>query len=181
MALDLMFLQSEQTLIPFLFVLAIIFGVLELTNVFRGNKAVNAIIALAISYFAVTNTSFVSMLWSQFGNITSFFLIMFFIAFIMEIVGLRGKGAERKSAEEKMLIVGAIFLVLLVFGFMFSDIIPSIPFLEGGGSNTIVLIAVILILVLFGLAFKAGPEAIQQAPPKGKSIPLYSGYDNILL
>jgi hypothetical protein len=156
--LDLAFLQSEQTLIPFLFVLAVVFGIMELTNVFRGNKAVNAIVALAISYFAVNNTAFVSMLWAQFGNITSFFLIMFFIAFIMEAFGLRGPNAQKKNAEEKMLMVGAIFLLLLVFGFMFSDIIPSIPFLEGGGSNTIVLIAVILIIVLFGLAFKAGLE-----------------------
>jgi hypothetical protein len=35
---DIAFLQSEQILIPFLFVLAIVFGVLELTNVFKNSS-----------------------------------------------------------------------------------------------------------------------------------------------
>lgn len=153
MVLDIAFLLSEQTLIPFLFVLAIIFGVLELTGIFR-NRAVNFLVALSISFFTITNASFVNMLWSQFGNITSFFIIMFFIAFVLEIFGLRGKD---KAKDDDIIIYGAILLILFSFGFVYSNLIPSIPYI-GGGSNFIVLIAIILILVIFWRAFKIGAE-----------------------
>ncbi|MEM5872562.1 MAG: hypothetical protein QXD55_01745, partial [Candidatus Aenigmatarchaeota archaeon] len=88
MAIDIAFLESEQILIPFLFVLAVVFGILELIKIFR-NRGVNFLIALSIAFFTVTNTSFVNMLWSYFGSITTFFIIMFFIAFTFEVFGLR--------------------------------------------------------------------------------------------
>lgn len=157
MIFDISFLQSEQTLIPFLFVLAVIFGVLELTHVFR-NRGVNFIIALAISFFTITNTAFVTFLWSQFGNITTFFIIMFFIAFVLEVFGLRGPRTPRAGGEG-IVINGAILLLLLVFGFTHSDLLPSLPFI-GGGSNLIVLFALIFILIIFWMAFKLGPEIL---------------------
>jgi amino acid transporter len=158
MAIDIAFLQSEQTLIPFLFVLAIIFGVLELTHVFR-NRGVNFLIALAISFFTISNTAFVNALWSYFGVITAFFIFMFFIAFILEVFGFRKPKHPQESREEGMIVIGAILLLLLTFGFMYSSMIPELPFI-GGGSNVIILFAIIFILVIFWMAFKVGREPL---------------------
>jgi hypothetical protein len=151
MVIDIAFLQSEQTLIPFIFVLAIIFGVLELTKIFR-NRGVNFLIALAIAFFTITNAAFVSMLWSYFGSITTFFIIMFFIAFVLEVFGIRKGGHQPTSS---IIIDGAILFVLLSIGFMNASYIPELPFI-GSGQNVIFLIAVILILVIFWAAFKIG-------------------------
>jgi uncharacterized membrane protein HdeD (DUF308 family) len=158
MAIDIAFLQSEQTLIPFLFVLAIIFGVLEITNVFK-NRGVNFLVALAISFFTITNTTLVAFLWSQFGNITAFFIIMFFIAFVLEVFGLRRPKQGESRGEGGMIINGAILLLLLGLGFTYSNLLPSLPFV-GGGPNLIILVALIFILAIFWMAFKVGREKI---------------------
>jgi len=163
MAIDISFLQSEHTLIPFIFVLAIVFGVLELTRVFR-NRAVNFLVALAISFFTITNSSFVEFLWLQFGNITAFFIIMFFITFVLEVFGLRGNKQPR-SKEEGMILMAAILLLLLSFGFMYSNLLPPLPFI-GGGTNVIILFAIIFILIIFWMAFKLGPEQVKSEGPK---------------
>lgn len=145
------FLQSETTLIPFLFVLAIIFGILELTKIFR-NRGVNFLIALAIAFFTISNAAFINMLWSYFGSITTFFIIMFFIAFTFEIFGLRRGQHPPTSA---IIIDGAILFILLTAGFLHADLIPELPFL-GGGQNLVFLFIIIFILVIFWAAFKIG-------------------------
>jgi hypothetical protein len=151
MALDISFLFSEHTLIPFMFVLAIIFGVLELVKIFR-NRAVNFLIALSISFFTITNTAFVELLWTYFGSITSFFILMFMIAFVFEIFGLRG---GRKENSSTMIINGAILFLLLSLGFYYAGLVPVVPFI-GGGQNLILVVLLIFILVLFWSAFKMG-------------------------
>jgi hypothetical protein len=158
--IDLSFLESQQTLIPFLFVLAIIFGVLELVHVFR-NRAVNFLIALAIAFFTVTNTAFVDALWSYFGVITAFFIIMFFIAFVLEIFGLRKPKqlGQPGGGEGGLIIVGVVILLLLSFGFMYSNLLPSVP-IVGGGQNLLSLFIVIFILVMFWMAYKVGREPL---------------------
>jgi len=71
---------SMQFMIPFLFILAIIFGVLQLASPIK-NKAANLIIALAISFFAASYGPFMTILWSYLPSITWFFIVMFFIVF----------------------------------------------------------------------------------------------------
>jgi len=148
----LTFLETEQTLIPFLFVLAIVFGVLELTKIFR-NRGVNFLIAFSIAFFTITNTAFVNMLWSYFGSITTFFIVMFFIAFVFEVFGLRKAG--QRETTSSILIDGAILFLLLSIGFLYSNQIPELPFL-GGGQNLIFLFIVVFILAIFWSAFKIG-------------------------
>jgi hypothetical protein len=164
MALDLIALQSNELLIPFLFTFAIVFGVLEITKIFR-NRGVNLVIALALSFFAIGNTTFVSFLWSQFGNITAFFIVMFFIAFILEMFGLRRPSVESRS-ESGMIITGAVLFVMLALGFTYSNLIPSLPYI-GSGDNLIIFFALVFILAIFWAAFKAGREVL----PEGKKKP----------
>lgn len=151
MVIDISFLQSEQTLIPFLFVLAIIFGVLELTKIFR-NRGVNFLVALAIAFFTITNTAFVSLLWNYFGSITTFFIVMFFIAFVLEVFGIRKGGHQPPSS---IIINGGILFILLSIGFLYASQIPELPFI-GSGQNLVFLFVIIFILVIFWTAFKIG-------------------------
>jgi len=159
MVLDLTFLESTETLIPFLFTLATTFGVLEITRIF--NKPVNFLIALALSFFAITNSFFISLLWSQFGNITMFFIIMFFIVFILEAFGIRKKG----PSSDTIVINSAILFLLLSVGFLYVENIPSLPYI-GGGENFLLLVAIVIILVIFWSAYKVG-STVQPAPQQG--------------
>jgi hypothetical protein len=179
MAFDLTFLQSEQTFIPFLFVLALVFGVLEITHIFR-NKAINAVIALAMAFFTVSNSTFISLLWSQFGNITSFFIVMFFLSFILETFGLRGKN-QIDRGEEGIFINGAILAIVLGIGYAKASLLPEIPYI-GSGTNLIILVSLVFIMVIFWTAFRIGREEAPSAPQKRQvQIPLYSKTGNVLL
>jgi hypothetical protein len=153
MTIELAFLQSNETLIPFLFVLAIVFGALGLVRVF--NRGVSFLIAVSLAFFVVSTPNLVNILWSYFGGITAFFIAIFFIAFIFEVFGVRRKG----EYTDALIINGAILFILLSIGYLYIDLLPPLP-LIGGGQNLLIFFALIFILVIFWLAFKAGPQPI---------------------
>ena len=159
MAIDLTLIGSDQTLVLFFFALAIIFGVLEITKIFR-SKAVNFSIAFALAFFAICSASFVQFVVPLLGFIAAFFIILFFIAFLLEVFGLRNNGKQGG-----IFIYGAILLLLLIFGFMNASLIPNLPFI-GSGTNLISLIALIFILVIFWVAFTIGQGTPDQAEQK---------------
>lgn len=151
--IDITMFESNQFLIPFLFVLAVVFGALEQTNVFR-SRAVNFIVAAAISFFAISNTAFTNLLWSQFGSITVFFIAMFFIIFILEVFGVR-KRQPGEPPGGALVVTGGILFVLLSVGLLYINLLPPLPII-GGGQNLLLLFAITLILLIFWLAFKIG-------------------------
>ncbi|MBU3897099.1 MAG: hypothetical protein KJ697_04170 [Nanoarchaeota archaeon] len=160
----IMFDPSLQFIIPFLFILAIIFGVLELASPIK-NKVANLIIALAIAFFATSYGPFITILWSFLPSITWFFIIMFFIVFSMEVFGLRKKGATPADNSEKMMLNGVVLFVLLMIGWMLVDEFPIELPVIGGGENLLFLIGLIFTLMIFWSAFKVG-SGQQTAPPQ---------------
>ncbi len=154
MAFDFLFLSNQQFFIPFLFVLAIVFGILELSNVFRGNRAVTAIISIVIAFFAATNSQFTGMLFQFLPSITVFFVIMFFIAFLMEIIGLGKKGSLRKEgAETRVMVLGLVLVVFIAIGVdSIPEIMPFISFI--GESNLLIIVGLVLLFMIFFTAYK---------------------------
>jgi len=142
-----------QFFLPFIFVFAIVFGSLQLVNVFR-NRAVNAIIALALAFFATLAPGFSSLLLSQFGNIATFFIVVFFISFILKIFGFK-KSQSLAEYQEALAIQGVILFVMLAVSYMFVDQIPTLPII-GTGQNLLLAVAVIFVLAIFWAAFKIG-------------------------
>lgn len=158
--------SNQQFLITFLFTLAVVFGVVELSKVFKGNKAVALIIALAIAAFAAGYAPFQTTLWSLLPNITWFFIVIFLIAFGLELFGAR-KLVAGAPGHEGMIVSAAVLLILLTVGWttiQSSNI--SFPFI-GGGQNLIFLVGLIIILSLFWTAMKTGGGNVWQ-PGGGK-------------
>ncbi len=154
MVLEFSFLSNQQFFIPFLFVLAVVFGILELSNVFRGNRAVVAIISIVIAFFAATNTQFTSMLFQFLPSITTFFVAMFFIAFLLEIVGLGRKGSLREEgAETRVMVLGLILVVFIAIGV---ENIPQISLI--GTDNLLIIIGLVLLFMIFFAAYKIGSQ-----------------------
>lgn len=145
---------TNQFTITFLFVFAIVFGVIDLSKIFRGNRIVVAIISLAIAAFAAGYAPFTVLLWSYLPSISWFFIIMFLIAFVLRVLGVR-KGTD---PTESMIVSAAILFILLAAGWMFLQEVPvQIPYI-GSGDNLIFLIGLILIIAIFWAAMKAGPS-----------------------
>jgi hypothetical protein len=118
---DISLFQSEQIIVPFIFVLAVIFGSLRLVNVFN-NKKVDFLIAIALAIFSITNDAFVSMLWSNFGTISIFFIVMFFILFVIQAFGLRDPNAK---AQDKLLSLGVVLFLLIVISTTQTNLLSS--------------------------------------------------------
>jgi hypothetical protein len=150
--MDLSIFAQNEFLIPFLFVLAIIFGVLRATRVFEGNVAVQMIIALALAYFAATYQPFVSTLFTYLPSITWFFIMMFFIVFILEVFGLRGR-RERKEAQLNMIIYGVLLLLLFTIGIHLK--IPTELPIIGSRENFFLLLGLLLIIAIFWYAYES--------------------------
>ncbi|HIJ98240.1 TPA: hypothetical protein H1009_04080 [archaeon] len=162
MAAFLFDFSNQQFLITFLFTLAVVFGVVEISKVFKGNKAVSLIIALAIAAFAAGYAPFQTTLWSLLPNITWFFIVLFLIAFGLELFGVRRGSTVPGQEHEGMIISAAVLLILLTVGWttiQSSNI--SFPFI-GGGQNLIFLVGLIIILSLFWSAMKTGGGRVWQ-------------------
>ncbi len=151
MPIDFTMFQTEQFLIPFLFILAVVFGAVSAANVFK-NRGVNFLVALALAFFGASNTAFVEFLWSQFGSVSIFFIAMFFVIFVLEAFGVRRGRPGEKDGASALVINGAILFVLLSIGYLY---IPkfSLPII-GGGQNLMLFIFVLFIIIIFWFAYK---------------------------
>jgi hypothetical protein len=148
-----MITPEMQFLIPFLFVLAVVFGAIELSGIFK-SRAVTAVIAIAIAAFAASYGPFVATLWTWLPSITWFFIIMFLIGFVMRALGLRG--AAPGEAAEKMIIGGVVLFILLSVGWTVLRVVPiRIPFVAA--ESFILLLGLICIIVIFWLAIRITP------------------------
>lgn len=144
--------ESQQFFIPFLFTLAIVFGVLELTPIFQ-NRPVKVVIAVAMAFFAATYEPFTTILWSYLPTVTWFFIAMFFVAFLAEMFGMR-----KRSSEPLLTIISQsfIFFVLLSVGWMVKDIFTfDIPVI-GGPDNVLFIVGLGFILSIFWKAYYIG-------------------------
>lgn len=148
MALDLAVTQS-QFFLTFLFVLAVVFGVLQLTKVFK-SSAVNVVIAIVIGIFAASFQPFVTTLWTFLPAITWLFVILFFVAFILELFGLRKPHAGGEDKTLTMILTGVVIVIFVTIGVNFLPNIPAI-----GTQNLMVLLALALMFIIFYAAFRS--------------------------
>ena len=140
-----------EVLIPFLFVLAVVWGGLDVSRTFK-NTAVKAIISLVIAFFAITSAAVIAFINQVLPAAVIFFIMVFFIAFIVK--PFAGKGGGGMNFE--LLII--IIVLALLFLANSTDYLRTIA--PGLGSvtqeNILAAVAVILVLLIFYAAYKKG-------------------------
>lgn len=149
-----------QPFLPFFFVLAVVYGMLSIANIFKNNKtggsmkSVNFIIALVFAFFAAGYQPFVSFFLANFGLVLWAFIIIFFIAFVLEAIGLRGKHRIEKGKEDVPIMMGGVIILLLAtigFSYMSEFDIPIV-----GTENFMMIVGIILLLLVFYYAYEFG-------------------------
>jgi hypothetical protein len=131
-----------ETLLPFLLVLAIVYGGLETARMFK-NRALKTIISVVMAFFAVSNPSVVSMINSFLPYAAIFFILFFLLGFVKR--SLAG-GAGEKDSTMLIIIIGLILLLA-----------ASVARAEGGMaqySEFIWFVGVIAIIAILYAAYK---------------------------
>jgi len=149
---------SLQPLLPFLFVLAITYGLLSIVNIFK-SKPVNLIISLVFAFFAAGYSPFVNFFFLNFGLILWTFVGLFFVAFIMEAIGLRGRKKVPRGKENLVMIIVTIVIIFLAaagFKYIENFDVPVV-----GTDNFLIILGLVLLLVIFYYAFEYG-NAVSQ-------------------
>jgi len=153
---------EEQILITFLFVLAVVFGALRISNVLKSGPA-TFLLSLAVAAFAAMYAPFTATLWSIMPSLTWFFIIVFLIAFTLEMFGIR-KG-NKEMTGDAMIVNAAILLVLLSVGWQIAQTFKmEIPYI-GNTENLVFLLGMVFIAAIFWGALKMG---MAPAPAKGQ-------------
>jgi hypothetical protein len=146
---------DPQFFVPFLFVLAVVFGALNITNVFK-SRAVNAIISLVMAFFAASYQPFTTALWGFLPSITWFFIIMFFVSLLVQLS--KPKGGKPPDYTFRVIVTGIIFVILFSLQYYLLSLFPAaIPYI-GGATNLLYLMGLIFVLVLFYYAYQSGKE-----------------------
>jgi hypothetical protein len=140
--------------IPFFFVLAIVYGALDVAGVFK-NKAANAIIAIVIGFFAMASEEASAFIMSILPYAAIFFVVVFFIAFILKMFK-----AKKEEERDFTLIIVVIVLAILFLMSQGYDILQSLlpPGFPVTGENFMLIIGIILIIAIFFAAYKSKGE-----------------------
>ena len=97
---------SMEILLPFMLVLAVSYGALETAGMFR-NRAIKAIIAVVVAFFAMTNYMIVQTINSMLPYVAIIFLLVF-------IVGFAKRSLSGSEKDNTMIIIMMVLLMLLV-------------------------------------------------------------------
>ncbi len=143
------FLLGITELIPFFFVFAIVYGSLELTNVFK-NKAVNGIISIVIAMFTLINPAVTTFIYGIMPYAIALFVVVFFIGFIRGLFSGDKKGD--KDYTLPVIIVGLILIFLASQGDNISRWFPSFSFF--GNDNFVVVMVLLLIAIILYATYK---------------------------
>ncbi|MHA1286673.1 MAG: hypothetical protein ACTSPB_04630 [Candidatus Thorarchaeota archaeon] len=99
-------LPELQLGLSFLFVFAVVYGVLATADIFKGQKGVNTILALVIAAFSVLYGPVADWLVSVMPIGVIIFIVLFAIQLIRKII------IKKEDYGSTMLILGALILVL---------------------------------------------------------------------
>ena len=127
-------------MLTFLFVLAIVYGALELSDVFK-NRAVIGIISLVLAFFAISSVQIVELISQAFPYLALLFIGVFLLKFIFSL--FKG-GGER----DYTLMALTLALVLIFLANQHSEIVRWL----GSGANAdnfTGLVALLAIIFIF--------------------------------
>ena len=100
--------------IPFFFLLAVVYGALGISGLFK-NRAVNAIIALAIAFFGMTYQPFITWLYLIMPYAIGLFIAVFFLGFLYKLFSSKKKG-EPRDYTLIMIVIGLFLILFVRFG-----------------------------------------------------------------
>jgi len=136
-----------ETAIPFFFIVAVVDGSLEVSNVFK-KSSVKGMRSLAIAAVTLTSEAVTVFVYEILPYAAILFTIFFIIGFILSV--FKGDGKE----IDWVLIAIIATLILTVISVKSDFIEMYIPWFSG--ENAVFIVAAILLITIFYAAYKKG-------------------------
>jgi hypothetical protein len=139
-----------STIIPFLFVLAVVYGALEVSDIFK-KKQVKLIISLVFALVAMTSEMITSFIMGILPLATVGFIIFFFIGLALSVLGVKkGKEGEEKNYSLIAIILILFLIFLANYGIDFlEDLMPGLT-----TDEIITAVGILALLIIFYVAYK---------------------------
>ena len=129
--------------IPFFFMLAIVYGALEMTDIFK-NKGVKAILAAAVAAISITNTVLVEGINFYLPYAAGFFIVVFFIRFIQK--AFKAEAGKKKDWPLVIIVLGLVLILFARQGDSFRGFLDKGPV---SFDNLIIIVAILLMAIMF--------------------------------
>ncbi len=133
------------SMIPFFFVLALVYGSMEVAEVFK-NRGVKVVISVAVAFFAVSSPQVVELINWVMPYAAIFFIAFFLLGFVMSF--FKGKGGESKDY------IPILVILALVLVFLGSQ--EGLGFLSLDDPNFLGMIVLLVIVLILYAAYKSG-------------------------
>lgn len=101
-----------STVIPFLFVLAVVYGALEVSDIFK-RKQVKLILSLCFAFVAMTTEFLTTFIMGVLPYAILAFIVLFFIGFAMSFFG--GKGDKEGGGKKDFTLIIIVLVLFLLF------------------------------------------------------------------
>lgn len=145
-----MFIESEflPSITAFLFVFAVVYGLLARANLFGGiNTRVAAVVALVVAFFTIMYEPFVSYMQGLMPIAAIILIILFFIVLIQNIIG-----SKAGESADSLPIVVVLAVLLLVLGLLWDKLAIRLPGISS--ENILWLIGIVIIAMIFIAVYK---------------------------
>jgi len=140
-------LDILSTAIPFFFILAIVYGAIEVSGVFD-NKRVGIIISVVIAFFTLTYEPLTLFINQMLPYAAIFFVIVFFLAFIFR--PLKGEGGGKRDYTLIVVAGGLILLFLANYGYdALKELIPQFTNID-----FLMAVGIVILIMVFYAAYK---------------------------
>lgn len=155
-------------LLPFLLIFALVFGILTRTQIFKDNKVVNGIIAIAVAFMSL-----------QFDFVPAFFSQIFprlgvGLAIILGVFIVLGLFAPKKSKIVDFVLLG---IGVLIIGLIILQSASGVGWQSADFWSKYLPAIVVGILFIIGIAAVVGGSSKPTEPDKTYYPPLWRGHD----
>ncbi len=141
--------------VPFFFLLAVVYGALGISGVFK-NRAVNMIIALVIAFFGMTYQPFTSWLYAIMPYAIILFIAVFFLGFIYKL--FKGRKGEQKDFTLILIVIGLFLILFVRFGEDIESLTASLG-MPVTYESLVGIVGIIVLIAFFYGAYKLGRHA----------------------
>lgn len=132
--------------LPFFFVLAVVYGALEVSDLFK-KPAVKALISIIIAFFSITNSTVVALIYQFLPYAALFFLVFFFFGFLYSFF----KKEEKKDPTLVVIILGLLLIFLVERG---EETLSPFSFPGLTQENFMAAVGLFVIVVIFFAAYQ---------------------------